>query len=382
MTLPGKRQRHRAGEREEESPDIHLHRLAFYSAFFLMGLWGCLSIYNATPFAEHSLHFASKQLIWLFLGLALAVASARVPFEWYENNIVAITIAAYASLLLLFPFGVELNGMKGWYNLKYCMAQPSELVKPVFVLSMCVLARRWNSPNNLFPILAAATLIWIFPLAAQPDFGTMSIYLAGFVVVYLLANGKYTHLAITVPILALAAVAIYIKEPYVADRINAFFAPAHSAPSDVWHWRQITRTLAGGGLTGTDWGDAIWSNNYLPLAYSDSAFASLAETVGFVGTIPVILAFCAVAYAGHRVSRGIENETRGMFIRAISLIIATQAFLHMSVNVGLLPPTGVTLPMISYGGSSMISTALCLGMALSAARHPARDPRSNRQLVE
>jgi len=342
--------------------------LAIYAVFFLMGLWGCLSIYNSAPYAENQIPFASKQLLWLALGLGVAIASAQVPFHWYERLTVPTALAAYASLLLVLRFGVEQHGMRGWFHLKYCFAQPSELAKPIFILALSVLAKRWNSPKNLFPVLAAFTLLWILPLAAQPDFGTMTVYLCGFVLVYLLSNGSFAHLALAIPLMAIGMAAVYFKEPYVAERINAFFASSQHHMAGNWHSTQFARALAGGGFSGSDWGRTVWSNNYLPLAHSDSSFAALVETVGFAGALPVIAGFCALAYAGYRISRGFEKQPRGVFIRAVSMLIAVQGLIHISVNVGLIPPTGITLPMLSYGGSSMISTALCLGMVVSAAR--------------
>ena len=350
-------------------PPLPLPSLAIYTVFFLMGLWGCLAIYNANSFADDPFHFASRQLIWLSLGLVVVVASAKIPFQWYENLTLPLSLAAYLALLLVLEFGIELNGMRGWFNLRYCLAQPSELAKPIFILSLCVLAKRWNSLKNLFPVLAVATLLWILPVAAQPDFGTMGIYVCGFVLVYLLSGGGFAHLGMAAPVLLMAATLIYFKEPYVAERINAFISPSSSVATDSgWHSLQFSRTLAGGGLSGSDWGRAIWSNNYLPLAHSDSSFAALTETVGFAGAAPVIAGFCALAYVGYRISKGFENEVRGVFIRAISMLIAVQGLLHISVNVELFPPTGITLPMLSYGGSSILSTALCLGMAVSASK--------------
>jgi cell division protein FtsW (lipid II flippase) len=126
--------------------------------------------------------------------------------------------------------------------------------------------------------------------------------------------------------------------------------------------------MARGGLIGQNWGHSLWSNSFLPLPYSDSAFASLVEAIGFLGSIPVIISFCILTFAGYKL--GIETPERinKTFILSIIFLITFQALLHISVNVTMLPATGITLPLFSYGGSSMIATMLSIGMMLSAAR--------------
>ena len=349
--------------------------LAIYTTFFLMGLWGCLLTYNVYAYSPAPFHFAARQLVWLFLGLAVAVASAKIPFEWYESHVLPIALTAYASLLLLIPFGANLNGMRGWFDFKYCMAQPSELAKPVFILSLCAIAKRHDSQRRLFPVLSIAVALWIAPIVLQPDFGTTALYVCGFLLVYLLAGGESTPLLGLFPALVIAGGVVYFNEPYVAARIDSFLSSANVSGGS-WHSQQFLRAMSGGGFSGSDWGNSIWSNNYLPLAHSDSSFAALTETVGFAGAAPVILGYCAIAYAGFRASRGFEHSTRGMFIRTVAALIAVQGLLHISVNVGLLPATGVTLPMLSYGGSSLVSTALCLGMMISAAERGNDNSRS------
>ncbi len=348
--------------------------LAIYTTFFLMGLWGCLLIYNVYAYSESPFHFAGRQLIWLILGLAVAVVSAGIPFKWYEDHAAVLALAAYTALLLLIPFGTNLNGMRGWFNFKYCMAQPSELAKPVFILSLCAIATRRKFLGHLFPALSTAVALWITPIVFQPDFGTTLLYLCGFLLVYLLAGGELTSLLFLLPVLAIAGCVVYFNEPYVAFRIDSFFSGAGGSSSN-WQSQQFLRAISGGGISGSDWGNSIWSNNYLPLAHSDSSFAALTEIVGFVGAAPVILGYCAIAYVGFRISRGFEQSIQGIFIQAVATLTAVQGLLHISVNVGLLPPTGVTLPMLSYGGSSLVSTALCLGMMLSAAKYGAAASR-------
>jgi cell division protein FtsW len=166
----------------------------------------------------------------------------------------------------------------------------------------------------------------------------------------------------------LGLIAVFFTKPYVLERILAFIDPLTDPTGAGWHILQFKYTLARGGLAGRDWGGAVWSNAYLPLSYSDSTFASLTESVGFMGAMPVIIGFCILAYLCYCLSLAVDGEGRRIFVFSVGMLVAAQAFLHMSVNVGLFPPTGITMPMFSYGGSSLVSTMFGFGMVLSAAR--------------
>ena len=338
------------------------------SILMLMGLWGALGIYNATVFSDAPFLYAGKQLIWLFIGLITIWICSTIPFKIYKQYILHLTIACYISLLLVLFIGIKINGMKGWFDLGFGYLQPSELSKPIFILSLCLVAKIAKNHKQLLLYLGTLTLIWAIPIALQPDFGTLFIYLTGFLTVYILAGGKFTYLL--PPFLAMLPVSyyIYIHKPYVTARITGFLDPEKNAMGSGWHILQFQYTMARGGFSGQSWGDSLWANSYLPLSYSDSAFASLVEAIGFIGTIPVIAGFCALAYAGYRLSMKTHNDIDKLFISSLSILITIQAFTHISVNVTMFPATGITLPMFSYGGSSLISTMASFGIILSAIR--------------
>jgi len=338
------------------------------AVLFLMGLWGCLAIYNATAFIYSPFQYAGRQLVWLILGIAVLWATSKVPFEKYEKHIWVMGGIAYISLILVLLTGSKINGMRGWFNLGFCLIQPSELSKPVFILTLSYFIRKELPPFKLFLSLGSVTLLWCIPLALQPDFGTMLVYICGFLAVYFLAGGKILYLVPTLIAAIPCGMYIYKTKPYIVARIAGYLNPSADPAGAGWHILQFQYTLARGGFSGQSWGKSMWSNAYLPLSYSDSSFASLVEAIGFIGTIPVILGFCALAYAGYRLSTKVDIKSRKIFIFSMAVLITSQALIHMSVNVGLLPPTGMTLPMFSYGGSSLMSIMLSFGIILSAAK--------------
>ena len=342
------------------------------SILFFMGLWGCLAIYNATSFSNTPFHYAGRQLLWLIIGIGALWGTSQINFEKYEKYLWSIASLLYLSLLIVLFTGLRINGMRGWFDLGFCLIQPSELAKPIYILSLCSILKKQPSPLKLFTRMIALTIIWCIPLALQPDFGTMLVYVCGFLAVYILANGRLIYLLPLSLGAAPLAYFIYRTKPYIIARFSAFFNPESDPTGAGWHILQFQYTIARGGFSGQSWGNAFWSNAYLPLSYSDSSFASLVEAIGFAGTFPVIIGFVALAFAGYRLSSKIEDPARKIFIFAMPVLITSQALTHMSVNVGLLPPTGITLPMFSYGGSSLLSIMISFGMILSAAKKQQR----------
>lgn len=344
--------------------------LFLWLTLFMMGLWGVLSIYNATVFSESPLRYAGLQLLWMLVGFVVLWGASAVSFELYERYCWIFGGFFYAALVCVLVFGGRINGMCGWYDLGFCLVQPSELAKPVFLFTLSLLFANEKKLKGV-PLVLWLTLLtslWAFPIALQPDFGTLFVYLMGFLIVFVISGERLLLLLPGGIASVIAAAVVLVRKPYVLDRVAAFINPAADPTGSGWHILQFEYTLARGGFSGRDWGGALWSNAYLPFSYSDSSFASLTESVGFIGAMPVIIGFCVLAYLCRRLSSLPSERSRRVFIYSVGLLVACQALLHMSVNVGIFPPTGITLPMFSYGGSSLVSTMFGFGMALSAAK--------------
>lgn len=335
---------------------------------FLLGLWGCMAIYNATLLNASPFYFVSRQFFWLLLGLTLLVGCARIPFRWYRDHMKVIVPAAFLLLVMVLPLGVQINGMRGWYSVGQFMMQPSELAKPFFLLSLCIWGERFGGGLKRFGGMLGITLVWLVPVVLQPDFGTAAVYLAGFVIVYWLSGGVFWPLAVLPAALAPGVIYVLAARPYVMRRFEGFLTPLADPGGSGWHVLQFQYTLARGGFSGMSWGKAVWANCYLPLPHSDSVFASITESLGIVGAMPVIFIFGLLVFAFVKLALLTENRERRTYVAAFGCLVAVQALLHISVNVTILPPTGLTLPVLSYGGSSLIATMIGAGIALSAAR--------------
>lgn len=353
--------------RNRRSTRIITAPILVYFLLFFLGIWGCLAIYNATFLHDNPFHYAGRQLLWLLSGILVMYVISLVPFEFFRNNIPIIAIIFYIPLLLVLLFGVKINGMRGWFEFGSVFIQPSELAKGPFVLFLAWLALRYEDNSfKKFSMMSLATVLWIFPIAMEPDFGTLSIYVAAFLIVYWISGGQLRYIIISLMAFALFAIYYMSRHKYVVARLTGFWDPQADPLGSGWHICQFQYTLARGGLWGESWGNAFWANSYLPLSHSDSAFATLTEAIGFAGAVPVVLAVVVLVLVAYKLALSCEDELSKYYIFGAVFVFTVQSMLHVSVNVTMLPPTGITLPMLSYGGSSLMATMLIFGMMLSA----------------
>ena len=155
---------------------------------------------------------------------------------------------------------------------------------------------------------------------------------------------------------------------YALNRLVGYLETDANAAGSGWHIKQFQYAMAHGGTLGSDWGEAMWSNAYLPLSHSDSAFASIVEASGLLGGMIVISGFLMLVLLFRNAALKKSAGMVRMVLFSIGAMCAAQAFLHIGVNTALLPPTGLTLPILSYGGSSLIATFGAFGVAFSAAK--------------
>lgn len=342
-----------------------------------VGLFGCVAIYNATYHLSDPFQFVFRQIAWLAVSVVALLLVTATPFAMHRRLLPYYCLVAYIPLVLVLFFGIRVHGMRGWFALGEIYYQPSEMAKPVFILSLAwVLERtKWERASfsrGFLPPLAVVAF-WTLPIFLQPDFGSLLIYCAVFVLVHICTGGRWRHLGLACLVLVPLAIWAVAQHPYVADRFLGFINPERYPDSHGWHIIQFKRSLASGGLTGQSWGKGMWSKTYLPLGYSDSIFATLGEAIGLVGLVPFVLLLVGWAWYGYRRVRQCADVAAAATIIGLVGYLCIQAFVHFSVNLGLMPPTGITLPLISYGGSSLMSTAIAVGLVESLARELRRE---------
>ncbi len=332
------------------------HLLSAFLILILVSLWGCMLIYSCRAMGENPLRFAEKQLLWTVAGCAVFLASALLPFRWWKKASLPLLILIQLCLAAVLVYGQKVNGMTGWFSLRGWMFQPSEFAK-VFLLLYLVSVEKKTLSRFLIPALICCGLVLL-----EPDFGTAVLLFA----VYLIAaylSGIRLRLLFGSLLFPAAAGGIFLwLHPYALRRILSYLARS----GDTWHLQQFRTALARGGIAGSDSG-AVWANGYLPLPHTDSLYAAMVESSGLIGGLIVLILFPAMVYFLGKKAAKMEQSS-AVFLFSAGTLCAVQALLHISVNVLLLPATGITLPFLSYGGSSLISVMLLFGIAVSAVR--------------
>ena len=333
----------------------------------ICGLFGCLAIYNSRAYGTDSMIFASRQLLWLLPGVVLFLLAAAIPFRYYRRASSGLMLTGILLLVLVLCCGDTVNGMRGWLKFGRISIQPSELVKTAFLLFLCV---QWDSngkwsPGKRLKIFLTSGLCMGLVMA-EPDFGGTVMFFVTFMLVATVGKTPLHHL-FAAGVTMIAATLYFLQaNEYAMKRIIGFL---DQGSSSAWHIRQFQYTMAHGGWTGADWGKTLWSGSFLPLPHTDSLYASIVESMGFAGGMLVISGFLAMSIAFCILSWKVKSNynDRRYFIFSAGAVYLIQALIHISVNCVLLPPTGITLPILSYGGSSLLGVLLTFGIAFSAA---------------
>lgn len=338
-----------------------------YGIIFVLGFSGIMLIYGSRSSAEYSIgaaEFAFKQFCFLLFGFGLMEIMRRIGKEKYLKMSRHLFFAALVLLFGVLLFGVKINGMRGWYSLYYIYFQPSEIFKFIYILYISNIYLRTENKEKAFIHGGILSIFWIGAIILQPDYGTALLYCFAFAIISFAAGVKLRVLLI-LPVAALVSLLSFIiYKDYGFERLYGFFSKNADIFGSAWHWKQFQLTVAGGGWFGKQIDGAFWSNNYLPFAYNDSAYAALHEIVGFTGAFVILLLYFALFYMIFKESSKSNNLIALSGIGAMM----SNVLLHCSVNCAIIPTTGLTLPLISYGGSSLTGTFMLLGIILSFCR--------------
>ncbi|MBR2910747.1 MAG: FtsW/RodA/SpoVE family cell cycle protein [Lentisphaeria bacterium] len=336
---------------------------------FLLSLCGILTIGSSQTAAVSSLHFVLRQSGFLILSIGILLAAYRIKFSFWQKVSPLTAGFIWLGLLFLIFFGTPINSMTGWFKIGPFTLQPSEFGRIFYLLILAKLLSSDRQEKKRFIIAVLFTGFWLLPIAGQPDFGMVFVHGITFIVVSYLAGISLKYLAVLPVFACLTLGGVLLKYPYVVRRFTGFLFPELDPQGSGWHVRQFTFAIARGGWSGSKMGGAMWSNAYLPFSYNDSAGAALLETIGWGGAaIPSVL-FSAWILACSKLAdqKGCSNQAR-LVIAGTAVFTAVQMLTQMAINLTLIPPSGLVLPFISYGGSALTSLFLMTGITLSASK--------------
>jgi cell division protein FtsW len=314
-----------------------------------------------------------QQLVWAVIGVGAMLVALRLPTgllrRWAP---IALIVVTFLLLLVLVPgIGLKLNGARQWFDLGFANFQPSEAAKLIFALwgaHVLALRERYLTTKSLLvPVLPVFGILAVL-LIAEPDFG--GVVSLGLVLVGLLWSGgmplRYFGFALAGGVVLV--IILVQAAPYRMARITAFLDPFADPTDGGFQAIRGMYALATGGLWGVGLGNSAMKWNLLPHAQSDYIFAIIGEELGFLGCLVVVTLYGVLAYAGFRIAGRAADRFIQLASVAITVWLIGQAAMNMGYVVGLLPVTGVQLPLISAGGTSLVLTLFIVGLLARFAR--------------
>lgn len=342
-------------------------------------LFGSVMIFSASSVMAFSregdsYYYLKKQLLWVLFSLPLMGLISKIDYRKLRKFAVAGIVVSFLLLILVLVPGIgrTAGGANRWIEIGFLRFQPSEFTKLAVILyAASVLARRKDeiggpSAQLLIRLLAVVGIVSLFILL-QPHLGnTFIIWLTVFVMMYL-AGAKLTHIfGIGAAGGALCLIAAFC-ESYRRERLLAFLNPWADPRNTGFQIIQSLFAFGSGGIRGLGWGMSHQKFFYLPAAHTDFIFAIIGEELGLIGTLFTVSAFMLLAFLGIKISLKCEDSFGRLLGSGITFMILGQAIINMGAVTGVLPITGVPIPLISYGGSALVFVLGGIGVLLNIA---------------
>jgi len=362
---------------ERRRPDYLL--LASTIALLVLGT---LMVYSASFVVAHNefnddAYFLVRQLVWIGAGSIGLLITARIDYRRWRTLSLPIMLLCIAMLVLVLVPGIGSSsyGAVRWIKLGPLQIQPSEIAKLAMTLYLADwLARRGPVVGELRKgLLPFAVIVGIVAalVAVQPDLGTTAIIIAVAGCLFFVGGANLLHIAL-VGAAGIGAGVLYLAHlsGYQMERIRAFLDPWSDVQGSGWHTAQGLIALGSGGLFGSGLGNSLQKYYWVPNAHTDAIFAIIGEELGLVGCVGVLGLFAVVAWRGFLIAwRGPDLFAR-LFATGLTCMLTIQTLVNIAVVTNSLPYTGVTLPLVSFGGSSTVISLVAIGLLLNISRVP------------
>jgi len=362
--------------------------------FVTLGLvaFGLVMVYSATSASAavgngDSMSFLKRQAAYALIGVVLMALAARFDYHRLRYLAPPLFLAALALCAAVLVLGPPINGARRWFVLGPASFQPSEFAKLALCLFAAAYLARRGAPRTLGELtrpLGLLTGILCALILLEPDLGT-TIALCGMMLAVLLVAGVPIRLLALASVIALGVglLAIWV-EPYRRARVFSFVDPWSDAQGSGFQIVQATIGIGSGGYAGAGLGEGVGKISYLPEAHTDMIFAVIGEELGLMGSVLVVLAFAALAIAGFRIAMRCRDPFGKLLAAGITALVCGQAAVNLAAVLGIAPLTGIPLPFVSYGGSSLVVLLAGMGVLLNIAVngrvvHHARVPDRSRR---
>jgi cell division protein FtsW len=338
--------------------------------------FGMVMVYSATSASAaigggNSMYYLKRQGLFALVGLALLVIARRWNYKALRNG--AGLLVAGTMLLLCFALaaGQNINGARRWIAVGGLTFQPSELAKPALCAWVALYLARRPAPRTLGELskpIGLVTALFCALIIAEPDLGTVIALCVMVGAMLLVAGAPMRMLGTASAIVATLVLFAIWLEPYRRSRIFSFVDPWHDAQGAGFQTVQAMIGLGSGGIFGVGLGEGVQKVFYLPEAHTDMIFAIIGEELGLVGVTLVLAAYSAFAWAGLRIALRCRDPFGKALAVGITTLVCGQAALNLAAVVGLAPLTGIPLPLVSYGGTSIVVALASVGILLNIGR--------------
>jgi cell division protein FtsW len=349
-------------------------------AVTLLLIIGIIMVFSASALVAHErygslLYYSRKQILWGFICILALFIFSRINLKIFTMKGVPLILVLVHVLLLigLFFWGDMVNGARRWYNLGIGSFQPSELVKIVLIIYFADIFSRkgellhdWQ--KGLLPHVILLALV-LTPIMLEPDLGTVIMISLLIAVMILLSHIRFKHILAGI-LLALPALLLKVRSSsYQLDRLSSWWDNLSNPLGSSYQLKQSLIGLGSGGLLGSGIGTSKQKFYFLPDSHTDFVFAIVGEEIGFIGTTLVLLLFMVILWRGISIAKQANNAFLQYCAVGMTMSLVLYALINAAVATMLIPTTGVPLPFLSYGGSSLLSAGIAVGILINISRN-------------
>ncbi|SHF50083.1 cell division protein FtsW [Modicisalibacter ilicicola DSM 19980] len=325
----------------------------------------------ATALTGNPFYYGIRHAVFVLFALGLGLVTLKIPLAWWQRNGPWLLVLGFLLLILVLLVGTEVNGSKRWIPLGPINVQASELAKLFLIVYVAGYLERflpgvrrhlWEFAKPLLVLLPMAVL-----LILEPDYGALVVMTSCVMGMLLLAGAPLLRFILLMVVVLLLGGYVAIAEPYRLERITSFANPWADMYDSGYQLTQALIAYGRGHWLGLGLGDSVQKLFYLPEAHTDFVFAVIAEELGLVGAVTVIGFFALLVYRALAIGRRAELARlpfAAYLSYGIALVFGAQAFINIGVSTGMLPTKGLTLPLLSYGGSSLVVSCIMVALLL------------------
>ncbi len=349
--------------------------LGILLAFGLTMIASAGIVYSRVHFEDPYYFFKHQVFYGIFPGLVLLYLSQKINYTFWKKIATPLFLISIIFLILVFipGFGTKIYGAKRWISLGLFSFQPAEMLK----LTIIIYLAAWledkveivkDFSEGLLPFLIVVGLI-SFLLIKQPDIGTLGVIILVSFSIFFVSGAKISHLILVSVAGIVAMIALVKAEAYRMNRFLVFLHPELDPQGIGYQINQALMAIGSGGILGVGLGHGLQKINYLPEPVGDSIFAVIAEELGLIGCLALIFLFVMLSVRGFRIAKKAPDQFSKLMAVGIVSWIVFQAFINIAAISGLIPLTGIPLPFISYGGTSIIFLMIAMGILLNISRY-------------